>query len=364
MIPRHYVELSLSTNVRHLSLLLVFCLALIACGGPKSDGQAPSISITQVPPASLGDRDQQDVIVGAVKGAKPGHQIVLYAKIGRMWWVQPMADAPTTAIFPDHTWRNETHLGMEYAALLVDSGYHPAANLNQLPKPGGEIVAITSISGQQSAASAFIDFSGYKWRARDSPSDRGGTRNLYDPRNVFTDRGGSLHLRITSRGTGWTCSELTLTRSLGYGTYSFDVEDTSALDPSAVFGMFTWDYSTKDPNHREFDIEISRWGDPNRRNAQYVIQPYYVAPNVWPFSAPAGNLTHTIVWEPGQITMSTYKRNNRELVAHHVFSPEVPIPGSESIRINLYAFSEHQHRIFPPLQRPQEVVVNKFSYLP
>jgi hypothetical protein len=49
-----------------------------------------------------------------------------------------------------------------------------------------------------------------------------------------------------------------LTRSLGYGTYSFTVEDTSGLEPPVVFSMFTWDYSTDQENHREFDINISR----------------------------------------------------------------------------------------------------------
>jgi hypothetical protein len=130
-----------------------------------------------------------------------------------------------------------------------------------------------------------------------------------------------------------------------------------------VFGIFTWDYSSVDQNHREFDIEFSRWGDPKRKNAQYVIQPYYSPSNTWPFSAPAGKLTNTIVWEPGRIVMTTSAPGSSRIVATHVFAPEVPKPGSESIRMNLYSYFD-AHRKFPPLQHEAEVIVDKFSYLP
>ena len=70
-----------------------------------------------------------------------------------------------------------------------------------------------------------------------------------------------------------------LTRALGYGTYAFVVRDTSQLDPAAAMGLLTWDDQGVDQNHRELDIEISRWGD-GSTDAQYVVQPYYVAANV------------------------------------------------------------------------------------
>ena len=50
--------------------------------------------------------------------------------------------------------------------------------------------------------------------------------------------------------------------------------------------MFTWDDLGIEQNHREMGIEISRWGDAANKNAQYVIQPYYVAANVVRFTAP------------------------------------------------------------------------------
>jgi hypothetical protein len=104
-------------------------------------------------------------------------------------------------------------------------------------------------------------FSGYEWRVRNVPSSRGDTINLYDPTNAWTDASGALHLRVAKQGGKWTCGEVTLTRSLGYGTYSFVVRDTSHLEPSIVLAMFTWDYAGDDQNNREMDIEISRRDD-------------------------------------------------------------------------------------------------------
>ena len=55
---------------------------------------------------------------------------------------------------------------------------------------------------------------------------------------------------------------MSLTRRLGYGTYRFVVRDVGHLEPGAVLTLFTWEGAAADQNHREMDIEISRWGDP------------------------------------------------------------------------------------------------------
>ena len=189
------------------------------------------------------------------------------------------------------------------------------------------------------------------------PSNRGGAANNYDPANAWTDTDGRLHLRI-ARGLGeWTCAEVTLTRSLGYGSYFFDVHDVSQLEPAAVLGLFTWDDSIADVNHREFDTEISRWGDPDGKNAQFVVQPYYVPANVVRFSAPPGRLTYSFSWEPGRVTFKTAHAGKTvhedhgpagESVAEHTFTSGIPLPGGEAVHLNLYVFankkSPMQHR--------------------
>src|ERR1700756_2356852 len=223
-------------------LLTTLVLSLAGCHQTTKPNVEAKISFTQVPQWNLGDKNEQDVLEGKVRGARQGQHIVVYSKTGRLWWLQPLLTSPLTPILPDGVWRNEAHLGTDYAALLVDSSYHPAAVLDELPNRGRGVEAVAASPGQEKSSSFFVNFSGYTWRVRWPPSDRGGTRNPYDPKNVYVDKDGALHLQIIKREEGWTCSEVNLTRSLGYGTYSFTVEDVSTLEPAVVFGMFTWDF--------------------------------------------------------------------------------------------------------------------------
>jgi hypothetical protein len=173
-----------------------------------------------------------------------------------------------------------------------------------------------------------------------------------------------MHLRIGGEAPRWTCAEVRLTRRMGHGSYRFVVRDVSHLEPAAVLTLFTWDGPATNENHREMDLEISRWGDPAAKNAQYVVQPYYVAANVWPFVAPAGVLTHSLRWEPGRLTARTFRGAGPEkaaaLVTEHTFTSGVPSPGNEAVRMNLYVF----RRSVNGLQHGTEVVIESFEYLP
>jgi hypothetical protein len=341
----------------------LFC---IVPGGCRSRHAVPdpSIEFTRVPPAAGGGLDRLDIIEGRVLGAQPGQQIVLYAKSGT-WWVQPLVGDAFTKIQPNSKWINTTHLGTDYAALLVEPEYRPPARLNELPGPGGGVVAVSVTKGGPpgSSVSKIINFSGYEWRVRDAPSDRGG-KNFYDASNAWTDSSGALHLRIAKVAGDWTCAEVTLTRSFGYGTYSFIVRDTSHLDPASVFAMFTWDYAGSGQNYREMDVEVSRWGDPTSKNAQYVVQPFYVPANAVRFTEPGGVLTHSFRWEPGRVSFRTVRGsgagNKADSVAEHVFTSGVPSSGIESVRMSLYVFRAAKE----PLQNGVEVVIEKFEDLP
>ncbi|HKY06440.1 MAG TPA: hypothetical protein VJQ56_16200, partial [Blastocatellia bacterium] len=112
-----------------------------------------------------------DIIQGRAIGARPGQQIVLYARTGT-WWIQPMSSPPFTKIQPDSTWINSTHLGSEYAALLVEPWYRPEPAMNELPTPGGDVIAVAMTLGSPpgSAVSPTLHFSGYEWRVRNAPS--------------------------------------------------------------------------------------------------------------------------------------------------------------------------------------------------
>jgi hypothetical protein len=343
---------------RRAALGVVTGAFLASC---HSRGDAcPSIEFTRIPQTDPGGKEKNDIIEGIVKGGRPGQRIVLYARSGK-WWVQPLRDNPFTKVQASGKWTNATHLGAEYAALLVDPGFRPPVTYDTLPPPGGDIAALVVAPGQAKPQSVTIPFSGYEWRVRDSPSSRGG-RNLYAPSNVWTDAGGAMHLGIKKTDNDWVCAEVSLTRSLGYGTYRFVVGDISKLEPSQVFSLFTWDYAGGEQGNREMDIEITRWGDPSNNNAQYVVQPYNVAANVVRFTAPEGTLTHAFHWEPGRISFRTVRglAEQSRVVAEHVFTSGVPVPGIESVRMNHYVF-----RTGLPVERSEsEVVVERFDYLP
>jgi hypothetical protein len=273
---------------------------------------------------------------------------------------------PFTEIQPNSTWKNTTHLGTEYAALLVEPGYRPPATTDALPTQGGGVIVVATVKGKGERVRRIpkkLQFSGYEWEIRQVPSDRGG-ETIYDPANGSTDANGFLHLRIARHAGKWTCAEVRLTQSLGYGTYSFVVQDTSHLEPAAAFSMFTWDELGANENHREVDIEISRWGDPNSKNGQYAVQPYYVAANVTRFTAPSGRLIHSFSWEPGRLsfrtTLGSATPTGSSIVAHHVFTSGVPSPGGESVRMDLYVFGYSP----TPLEHEAEVVIEKFKYVP
>jgi hypothetical protein len=346
------------------SLLFFICTFLLAGCHFQRRGPDAAVQFTRVPPATTGGPDVLDIIEGRVTAGNPQLQLVLYAKSGK-WWIQPAVSEPFTAIRPDSTWTNSTHLGSDYAALLVQTGFHPATALDQLPAPGGQVISVAAVRGSEPSLhiSKTLQFSGYEWRVRDAPSSRGG-KNNYDSKNAFTDSTGALHLRIAKVSNDWTCAEVALTRSLGYGTYSFVVRDVSHLGPAAVFTIFTWDYSGANKNSGEMDIEVSRWGDPTTRNGEYVIQPFYVPENTFRFALPADVLTQSFRWEPGRVSFRTLRgadpASKTAPLVEHVFASGVPPHVAESVRMNLYVFRSAKEA----LSNETEVVVDKFEYLP
>src|SRR6476620_3971646 len=235
------------------ALLGLSCIPVTGCSR-ESRKDEPSVQFTTIPPAAVGGSERVAPIGGRATGIRPGQRIVIYTKSG-VWWVQPLTAEPFTTVGPDGTWENTIHLGMEYAALLVDDGYRPANTRDGLPPLGGGVIAIASVKGTgdlQTRASKVLTFSGYEWDVRSIPSDRGGP-NDYDPDNAWTDAEGLLHLKLAKRDGRWNSAEVILKRGLGHGTYSFTVRDVSGLDPAAAIGLLTWDTEGVEQNHREMD---------------------------------------------------------------------------------------------------------------
>jgi signal transduction histidine kinase len=139
-------DLSSLALVRAL-FLFVILLSAALCSCRLSDKTAgvgrPVIEFTSVPMAGADDPKTVSSIKGRVIDAQPGQHIVLYSKGVTTWWVQPFADHPFTEMNPDSTWKNTTHPGTQYAALLVGPEFSPPATTDALPSDGVFAVAIT-----------------------------------------------------------------------------------------------------------------------------------------------------------------------------------------------------------------------------
>src|SRR5262245_53524094 len=103
----------------------IVCLVAVACQSSRS--AEPSIEFTTIPQADAGGPATLAPVAGRVKGARPNQRVVMFAKSGGVWWVQPFRSRPFTEIERDSTWKNSIHLGTDYAALLVDADYRPPA---------------------------------------------------------------------------------------------------------------------------------------------------------------------------------------------------------------------------------------------
>jgi len=356
--------------------LLVY-FVLTGCHS-SSRSSAPTIAFSKVPAAYqespyktdiIENRDYKaDMVEGRTTAARPGQRIVLYAKTDGRWGVCRQADQPFTNIEADGRWKASVHLGIQYAVLLVDPAYTPPEQTESLPIVGKGVLAMAVVNGEGPTpvlpSPKILNFSGYVWTTSTGPIFHAGSRNFFDPANVWTDERGALHLRISGSPGKWTAAELKLTRSLGYGTYRFHVRDVSHLEPSALLTLITWDGFGTESDRRELDVELGRWGYLDNTNINYVVQPYYIPANYVAFRVSPGPYTHSFRWEPGKVTFSTLAGSGNtggaRVINQHVFTSGVHSPGGESVRIALYVF--HQGHIL--LKNENEVIIDKFEYLP
>jgi len=340
--------------------------ALCACHSQPATS-APTIVFDQVPRENSSAPNQTHPLAGRVTGARSEQRIVLYAMNNGRWGVQLQSGQPFTKIEAGGRWTGSTDLGSEYAALLVEPDYTPPQQTESLPAVGPGVTAL-EIVDDRGARAAFpepktINFAGYEWAISSGFNYRAGSKNYFDPANVWTDAKGALHLRISGSPGKWSAAEVKLTRSLGYGTYRFQVRDISHLEPSVVLTLVSWDGVGTEQNRNELDIELSRWGYIKNDNAHYVVQPYYVPANIVRFRIPAGVFTHSFHWEPGQATFETAAGSGgpgTPLLKQHVFTSGVPAAGNEKVSISLFVF----HRAEVALKNGDEVVIERFEYLP
>jgi hypothetical protein len=208
--------------------------------------------------------------------------------------------------------------------------------------------------------SGTIRFSGYNWTVKTSSGQKVGPGPNYFGDEAIEVVPEGLKIRVVEQDGRYLCGEIVSKQSFGYGTYRFTLaSNIDNLAPNLVLGLFTW---SDDPeyDHRELDVEISKWGDPDNDNAQFVVQPYNAPDHLIRFSIPAGLAvsTYEFTWAPGRVDFRA-EGPKSATIKTQTFTRRVPAEGGENARINLWLVSGR-----PPQSGSKEIIISKFEFLP
>ncbi|MFY4777402.1 glycoside hydrolase family 16 protein [Metabacillus sp. RGM 3146] len=226
-----------------------------------------------------------------------------------------------------------------------------------------------------------ITWAGHDWIIKDSKGGRlAPGNNVWNPKNVYIDSNGNLRLKVDYNSAlgVWECAQLSMNKSLGYGTYRFYVYGAlDALDPNVVLGLYQYDQNSPDAaaaNYREIDIEFSMWGHdpvvyPNYVNSQYVIQPYNTPGQQFRFDTVLSNgqsSTHEYKWTPEGIHFKSSYGFYADPPPSYIYQEwdytgnNVPTDGLETIRMNLWLYNADK----PMYGKKQEIIITGFEYIP
>jgi len=336
----------------------------------------PAILITNLP--AFGSKN---LLAGLVLNANPATNAVavfIYVP-GYGWVTKPTCAQPLTTIQPDGSWSanittadSDTN-ATRYAALLVSTNFDQDCVLgsNNLPANLYAQASAKTVVTRPSPGVRFFGFSGYDWWVKNSTTPVGPGPNYFSDatNNVWTDTNGWLHLRITNRTNAWQCAEIISARTFGPGSYRFELNSVvDNLNPNVTLGLFTW---SDDPafTDREMDVECGRWQNPaDTNNAQFVLQPYYLANQLVRYRVPPGlaDSTHLFVWETNRISWQSqtgaYSAAATNLIAAYVFTnaANVPQSGDECVHLNLWLINGS-----PPTDSNEvEVIIQNFNFVP
>jgi hypothetical protein len=224
---------------------------------------------------------------------------------------------------------------------------------------------------QYSSAPPSVHFSGYTWRVKttgSSQSDRfdpGPNFWSNDPAVVSVARN-ELHLKITRIGALWRCGEVYLTRSLGYGTYTVQVNSRlDQLDKNTVAAPL---FIYASPG-QELDNEYSGLGGLVQApyDAQFVVQPYTVAGNIVHYNQRAADrFTTQMTWTPDHVSFAAWTGWSSAASVDTVIyqwtyrGSYIPPVGQERVHINLWLLDGRA----PVTGSGNEMILHSFTFGP
>lgn len=148
-----------------------------------------------------------------------------------------------------------------------------------------------------------LEFSGFQWDIKDGNDSRlGPGPNRFRKENVWVDSDGRLHMFIRRDADGvWSCSEIILRRSIGYGRYTILLDTpVDSFHSQSVLGFFTWSDTLP---YNEMDIEIARFRGSGGPNLFFSVQPntadVLIGGSAWSRSE------HTFIWSQGLVRFAS-----------------------------------------------------------
>ena len=339
----------------------------------------PAINLIHLPEYPNHD---YEYLEGNVTGVNPDdYRVAVYIRVGDPWWIKPYYDSPLTIVNPDGTWSCDITTGgsdcyaTAVAAYLLPAGVKPSICGPCYEPP--EIYGAVACVREELRKPRTISFAGYDWEVKMRDFRAGPGPNYFSDRaeDIRVDDEG-LHLTINKRDGRWYCTEAILDTSLGYGTYRFRTHGrVDAIDPMMVLGVFTRDGAAKEQNHREMDVEFTRWGDAGEyTNAQYAVQPCNQCPGCDDrctrfrvnLTDDESNLTHYLVWSPGTVEFRTHYGHHIDslppasaLVHRWTHASEyVPEPDNENLRFNFWLYQGNA----PAGNQSCELIITNFTW--
>lgn len=364
-------------KIKHLMGGFFGAVLLLYTSGCNNDipggSGVPIIEFTYVPPY-----ESFENLKGQVQHVKPAeHRVAVYIYVSGGWWTKPYWSTPLTPIQDDGSWVCDITTGgidekaTKIVAYLVREGYDPPlmSGEPELPPDLKKSLAKAEVSRRPEGRT--ISFSGYEWAVKSSETRVGPGPNYFSDsgENVWVDEQGRLHLKITKRDGSWYCAEVISAKSFGYGRYIFYLSSrVDKLNENVAAGLFTWS-DAPEYNHREIDVEFSRWGQPANDNAQFVVQPWNNPGNIHRFNIRlnADHSTHSFDWRRDRVYFQSVQGHysvppgdGSVIESWEYTGEDIPKPGGENARINLWLFEGR-----PPSDRTEaEIVIKEFEFVP
>lgn len=206
-----------------------------------------------------------------------------------------------------------------------------------------------------------VEAFGLHWVVRTDAWHPGGpaANQKWNPSCLFKREDGSVTISTSAIGGEPHSAEIVSAESLGYGTFEASYEILSPtkmrdLHKNVVWGIFPFDWEDPNPGYQEIDIvEDSYWSGYTDMVGKYTYYPgdensgIHLNDRVWTRSGKGATVRMT--WMPGTIRWETWESHLTEERARGIpvneggyysgtLTQAVPVPRSQRVHINLWAF--------------------------